>query len=450
MTRTSKRTARPAVEGLETRQLLSTAVSAPATLRPLPAATATTGHPMPLTGGGAGTYSMRVERGSPLVERFQFNGKGTFPNTGPFDVKGTVTVREDQAQAGSAAGTLNLTLAGHRGTARAIVSQPIPAHSGSPGPLPFSYTVRGGTGLFRGGVDAGTGVLDRTSTIPARGDAKGGFTVNIFSDHYTGIVAFGDSLTDTGNTFAATAGQEPTSPPYFDGRFSDGPLWVEHLASDLGLPAPTPSQLGGTDYAAADARTSLTGVAHNGSPNIGTQISTYLAANPTVDGDQLFVIWGGTNDFGPHSTPDPTATVANLSAEITELAKAGARQFLVPNLMPLGEVPAIGTLGLSAQSSYNSLSAQFNSQLAAAEQALEATLGIKIHPVDVYGLTEQVLADPAGFGFTNVTDAAKSGGEGGPGAVASNPDGYLFWDTIHPTETFETLLGNAAAAAASR
>src|SRR5262249_61550622 len=119
-------------------------------------------------------------------------------------------------------------------------------------------------------------------------------------------------------------------------------------------------------------------------------------------------IWGGTNEFGPHTTPDPAGTVANLSAEITELARAGARQFLVPDLMPLGEVPSIRKLGPAAEARYDALSVQFNTALARAETQLEAGLGIKIHPLDVYGLVEQVLADPGAYGFTDVTDQAKS------------------------------------------
>ena len=43
----------------------------------------------------------------------------------------------------------------------------------------------------------------------------------------TQIVAFGDSLIDTGNVFAAT-GNPPA--PYFDGRYSNGSIWVEYLA----------------------------------------------------------------------------------------------------------------------------------------------------------------------------------------------------------------------------
>jgi phospholipase/lecithinase/hemolysin len=439
MKRTSQRQIRPVLEGLEGRQLLSTAAS---------------GHfiaqAIPLTSTESGTYSVHVQRTSPLIERFHFNGLGTIPGLGPVRVHGSAIVKENQAQAGTVSGKLVLTLPGHNGTARAYISEQIPAHAGSPSLLPFHYSFSGGTGRFRHKFDSGMGMLVRTSAIPDHRVVTGGFTVFVFSNHYTGIVAFGDSLTDTGNRYAATGGTDPASPPYDAGRWSDGLLWVEHLAAGLGLPVPTPSALGGTDYASADGGTALSGYAHNGSPNIGTQITTYLSTHPTIDSNQLFVIWGGTNDLGPHSTPNPAGSVANLAAEITELAHAGARQFLVPNLMPLGEVPSIKKQGQAAEAQYNALSVQFNTQLAAVENQLEASLGVKIHRLDVYGLVEQVLANPGNYGITDVTDQAKSGDEGDPGVVVSNPDQYLFWDNIHPTETFERLLGTQAILAAAQ
>ena len=98
----------------------------------------------------------------------------------------------------------------------------------------------------------------------------------------TEIVAFGDSYVDTGNLFVATGGTFPASPPYFSGRFSNGPLWVERLATDLALPAPTPSLAGGTDYAWAGAETALGGLSTVGTPNVGTQISSYLRDRKSV------------------------------------------------------------------------------------------------------------------------------------------------------------------------
>ena len=45
---------------------------------------------------------------------------------------------------------------------------------------------------------------------------------------------FGDSLSDTGNMFALSSTQIPPQPPYFGGRFSNGPNWVDQVASQTG------------------------------------------------------------------------------------------------------------------------------------------------------------------------------------------------------------------------
>jgi hypothetical protein len=170
------------LEGLEGRQLLSTIAHPHAPAHPV----AETSRPIPLTSVETGTYSIRVERTSPLLETFRFQGKGTISGLGAAVVTGNVTVSENAAQAGTATGVLTLTLAGGRGTARALVSETIPAHTGSAGSLPFHYTLEGGTGRFRGGYDSGTGVLTRTSTTTVPTGAKGGFTVEVVSNHAAG------------------------------------------------------------------------------------------------------------------------------------------------------------------------------------------------------------------------------------------------------------------------
>src|SRR4051812_46436664 len=65
------------------------------------------------------------------------------------------------------------------------------------------------------------------------------------------LVVFGDSLSDVGNAYAGTQGAAPASPPYFNGRFSNGPVYVETLAEYLGAAPLAPAFVvpGGTDYA---------------------------------------------------------------------------------------------------------------------------------------------------------------------------------------------------------
>ena len=56
---------------------------------------------------------------------------------------GNVTLKENLSQAGTATGMLTLTLPGGKGTARALVSETIPAHTGSIGGAPLQLCLLG-------------------------------------------------------------------------------------------------------------------------------------------------------------------------------------------------------------------------------------------------------------------------------------------------------------------
>jgi 3-phytase len=257
------------------------------------------------------------------------------------------------------------------------------------------------------------------------------------------LVVFGDSLSDVGNVFAATNGAIP-APPYFNGRFSNGPIWVERLAERLHVAAPQPSLQGGFGYAFGGAETG-TGFSPDGTLNLRTQVDFYFLAHVPAASD-LFVVWAGGNDIANRlanpTPPDTTPFVANVSAAITALAAAGAGQFLVPNLPPLGSSPWARGEGYEAKG--NALVSQFNAALTAELAQLRTTLGVTIHELDAAGLFAAGMANPAAFGLTNVTEAAY---DAATGNVVPNPQEYLFWDHIHPTATAHAYLGDYAAAA---
>lgn len=253
------------------------------------------------------------------------------------------------------------------------------------------------------------------------------------ADDITGIVAFGDSLSDTGNTYLAIG--YPPSPPYYQGHYSNGPIWLEYLAGQLGVAAPTPSQAGGTDNAWGGAETG-NGTSFMGTPNIGSQISTYLTSN-TLSGTQLVTIWGGANDFLNGGQTDPTVPVANLATEISTLAAAGGKLFMVPNLPLLGDIPATNTMPQSVRDGLNALSLGFDMLLHNELNTLQQSLGITIYQPNIEALFENVIANPAAYGFTNVTYAL---------LYSSDPTapGYLFWDTVHPTTAAGQIIGEVA------
>ena len=255
------------------------------------------------------------------------------------------------------------------------------------------------------------------------------------AESITGIVAFGDSLSDTGNTFLA-AGTPPA--PYYQGHYSNGPIWLEYLAARLGVAAPTPSLAGGLDNAWGGAQTG-DGTSFMGTPNIGTQIAAFLGSGQTLSSTQLITIWGGANDFLNANVTDPTIPVANLASEISTLAAAGGKQFLVPNLPLLGELPATNTLPTAERLGLDGLSLAFDGLLAARLTQLQSDLGVTIHQFDDQTIFANILASPAAYGFTNVTTSAL-----GDGVLSA--DGYFFWDSVHPTTAAQQLIGNTAAA----
>src|SRR5215831_2791594 len=91
--------------------------------------------------------------------------------------------------------------------------------------------------------------------------AGGGFFSVLEAGPIDAIYAFGDSLSDVGNIYAYTSVAAPPAfpaAPYVNGQFSNGNVWVQDLAHDLGLAPLIPSLLGGTDYAFGGAETSVT------------------------------------------------------------------------------------------------------------------------------------------------------------------------------------------------
>ena len=271
------------------------------------------------------------------------------------------------------------------------------------------------------------------------------------ADAYDALYVFGDSLSDVGNISLATGGAIP-GPSYADGRFSNGPNYVDDLSLGLGLGPALPSLAGGKDYAYGGAR--LTGVPVP--PTVPVQVASYLGANPVADANGLYVLFGGANDLiarlGGDATVSVPAAVGALAGQIDNLYAAGGREFLTPNLPSLGLIPQFNA-DATAAAAADALTAQFNALYAAALNDLEATRpGLALHRVDVAGLFAAVAANPLAYGLDNVADPAAPGLS--PGAanydsslIVPDADRYLFWDGLHPTRTGHALLAQRFLAA---
>lgn len=256
---------------------------------------------------------------------------------------------------------------------------------------------------------------------------------------FSQIYSFGDSLVDTGNVFNQT-GIPPA--PYFEGRFSNGPLWNEYLANDLGIAE--------TSFGFAGALSNEIGeIRFGGSPIVPvpgtlTQINSFVANPALVDPDALYVIWAGANDYLFAQQTNPLEPVSNLTKAVTLLSSAGAKDFLLVNLPALGDLPLLDVIGAAPETvaGLNALAGGHNQALAAAVAGLNSTGNIKVNLLDADGLFKSAIAGD--LGFNNVTDACTRD----PICVA-NPDvqeTYLFWDEVHPTTTTGRILADSALA----
>ncbi|MEO1069836.1 MAG: SGNH/GDSL hydrolase family protein, partial [Cyanobacteria bacterium J06638_6] len=119
---------------------------------------------------------------------------------------------------------------------------------------------------------------------------------------FDGLTVFGDSLSDPGNLFALTGFFPP--PPYDQGRFSNGDLWVDYLADDIGLDSNLIQNFAfggattGRDNGLDALFESLTGVDPE-LPGLADQIDAYVAGlgDGPADPDDLYVLWAGANNL---------------------------------------------------------------------------------------------------------------------------------------------------------
>jgi phospholipase/lecithinase/hemolysin len=262
---------------------------------------------------------------------------------------------------------------------------------------------------------------------------------------FSQLVVFGDSLSDIGNISQAFFGAVP-GPYYSSGRFSNGPVYVQTLATELGLPAATRSTAGGNDFAYGGARTSGTG-GFEGLfiRDIDEQVDQYLESR-TASASALYLIFAGANDLIAGQT-NVSVPVNNLSHDMGRLYTAGARSFLVLNLPPLGYTPRYnGNPTTLAQA--NSRAQQYNAALDAMLAGFETShAAAAVYRFDVEALFRHALANPASYNFENVTNSAAPGLQPGDGSydtgqIAPNPNQYVFWDDLHPTSSVHLVLAH--------
>ncbi len=263
------------------------------------------------------------------------------------------------------------------------------------------------------------------------------------------IVVFGDSLSDNGNLYEYMKHQLPISPPYFDGRFTNGPVWVELLAQ---MYYPSDSNLHLLDYAFGGAGVTVGDGDDEDEPlfTLRSEIDSYLLAHQDkADPNSLFVIWMGSNNY--LAIPDDVDTAVDdvnrgMITSIQRLIDKGAKHMMVVNVPDLGKTPA--ALDFDAVDLLTELTTKNNVVLEKNVMVFqENNPGVQWFFFDVNSLLGDMLTNPSQYGFSNVTGTCYEELVNNPSAKSIlnmvstvNPrlkqdacDGYLFFDPVHPS-----------------
>jgi phospholipase/lecithinase/hemolysin len=265
------------------------------------------------------------------------------------------------------------------------------------------------------------------------------------------MYVFGDSLSATsggGLGYPPPAGTSADN--YYQGRFSNGKVWPEYLAQQLGIAFDTNhdySFFGDTSY---DLSNNI--VFGNYYPPADIATSLYVLWTGCSDCFLMAVV-DGTNSWTEHINEAMT----NLAAAVELLYGQGVRTLVLPNSVDISRVPFFTYTAASLGADTN-LAAQlaasghqqvplYNAALArmaAQEQARHPDLAL--YAADFYSQFNLILNNPGGYGVTNIlVDALEDPGLtdksfNGPGA------NYLYWDYLHPTTKVHSAIANSVLA----
>jgi thermolabile hemolysin len=254
-------------------------------------------------------------------------------------------------------------------------------------------------------------------------------------------------LSDTQNAYNASDWKLPNSGSWFLGRFSNGKNWVEYLADNLQLPL--------YNWAVGGAGVSTQDLVI---PGVIQQVQSYTeymqkAQNYQPQNTLFTMLIGGNDLVNYNSTVDQV--ISGETQALQSLIQAGARNILLLKLPDVSKAPVFGikTTGATVAAQVIDL----NTRLAALVGSLQAQYGSSLHIqlFDSYALFNDLLSNPGKYQVSNTTQSCLNINTDSSTnylstqtarSQCSNPDSFVFWDTLHPTTHTHKLLADAVTA----
>ncbi|XP_074271378.1 GDSL esterase/lipase At5g08460-like [Silene latifolia] len=309
---------------------------------------------------------------------------------------------------------------------------------------------------------------------------------------FSGMFVFGNSLFDSGNNnFLKCAFKANYSPygidfpshPPSNGRFTNGKNQADRIGELLGLPlVPTFSDpetkkikiSRGVNHASAGS-----GILDSTGSNLGVvglnqQIRDFVAVTLPMLKDHrgcqdtailekdLFLITTGNNDFlinffkrgsnvGMLQYFSHNLT-SSLAIQLTRLYNAGARKFAFVGIGPMGCTPmARATVPNKAcNKRLNYAADYFNAQLLVMLNTIKPRLpGFQFVMVNIFKIALESIRNPSSAGFKDVSNSCCTLASDGVrckqrGNVCTKRSSHLFFDGLHPTEAFYSIVATRA------
>ncbi|XP_061359000.1 GDSL esterase/lipase At3g14820-like [Gastrolobium bilobum] len=314
-------------------------------------------------------------------------------------------------------------------------------------------------------------------------------------NQFPAVIAFGDSVLDTGNNNYIETTVKANFKPYgrdfiggkATGRFCNGKIPSDFLAEMLGVKEAMPPYLDPH----LQIEDLLTGVcfasAGSGYDPITIELASVLSVEDQLNmfkeyigklkaavgekktcyilAKSLFIISMGSNDISgtyflasyrrfEYSVKEYASILVNMSSNfIQELHKLGARKIGAFGLSPVGCVPlqrtVLGGIERKCAKKVNSAAKIYNSKLASSLKALNDSFqDARIVYLENYKELNALIHKPKKFGF-KVGDSACCGVanvELGPLCnnfalkICEDASQYVFWDSYHPTQRTYNIL----------
>jgi phospholipase/lecithinase/hemolysin len=252
------------------------------------------------------------------------------------------------------------------------------------------------------------------------------------------VVVFGDSNTDGGaadpGSFYNLTGGFLTGPPNVGGRFSNGPVVVEYVADQLGVPL--------SNFSVGGATTGRTNIVQAFFPNLTQltntgalgQVESYAhsVGRHKADRKALYVYWAGSNDLVGATANDLTSRIGtaldNIEQALTTLDRLGARHILVATRTPRPEFASVDNL----------YGVALNASLTVRVDRVDRRLKADIEVFDAFDLVADMMFFPDRYGFTEPTALCVAVVScSSDTAVAAR---YVQWDAAHKTTHVHELL----------